>query len=146
MMDELHEPCIAPSRRGIVIGAGALCAGAVLTACGGASSRSSSEETESSSTPETITVSASAVPVGGGTVLKDAEVVVTQPQAGQYHAFSTACTHKQCLVNAVNNDVIECPCHGSRFSATDGSVVHGPTAQLLSAKTVTVEGETLTVS
>ncbi len=41
--------------------------------------------------------------------------------------------------------VIKCGCHGSKFSAADGSVINGPASDPLEAKSVTVEGGRLTV-
>ena len=67
-----------------------------------------------------------------------AKVVVTQPASGQYKAFSAVCTHVGCLVNKVANGTIGCPCHGSQFKVTNGSVVTGPAAAPLAAKQVTV--------
>ena len=60
-------------------------------------------------------VDVSAVPVGGGVVLEDAEVVVTQPEARKFHAFSAVCTHKGCTVNKVADGVIECPLSRKHF-------------------------------
>jgi nitrite reductase/ring-hydroxylating ferredoxin subunit len=72
-----------------------------------------------------------AVPVGGGVVLGDRRVVVTQPKAGEFKAFTAICTHQGCTVAQVRDGTINCPCHGSRFNAADGSVVNGPAAQPL---------------
>jgi Rieske Fe-S protein len=83
---------------------------------------------------------ASAVPVGGGMVYTDAKVVVTQPSKGEYKAFSAVCTHVGCLCNQVADGTINCPCHGSKFKITDGSVVAGPAPAPLAGKTVTVTG------
>ena len=88
----------------------------------------------------TVLGMASAVPVGGGMVYTDAKVVVTQPSKGQYKAFSAVCTHVGCLCNQVADGTINCPCHGSKFKITDGSVVAGPAPAPLPAKTVTVTG------
>ena len=63
------------------------------------------------------------VPVGGGKVYTAAQVVVTQPSAGQYKAFSAICTHVGCICNQVAGGTINCPCHGAKFKITDGSVV-----------------------
>jgi nitrite reductase/ring-hydroxylating ferredoxin subunit len=86
------------------------------------------------------TVAASAVPVGGGTILKDAEVVVTQPAKGQFKAFSAICTHQGCLVGTVQDGQIICPCHGSRFSITTGKPLSGPAPTPLPPKQVSVQG------
>ena len=78
------------------------------------------------------------VPVGGGKVFD--KVVVTQPTAGQFRGFTAVCTHAGCLVRTVENNTINCPCHGSKYSATDGSVVRGPAPAPLAAINVTVQG------
>jgi len=84
-------------------------------------------------------VAADQVPVGGGKILADKQIVVTQPSKGDYKAFSAVCTHMQCLVTTVRDGVIVCPCHGSEFSIKDGSVVRGPASTGLPAVKVDVE-------
>ncbi|WP_328971082.1 Rieske (2Fe-2S) protein [Streptomyces sp. NBC_00239] len=82
------------------------------------------------------------VPVGGGTVIKDQKVVVTQPTAGEFKAFSAVCTHQGCLVNKVADGTIDCPCHGSKFAVADAKVVNGPATRPLPEKKITVaDGE-----
>lgn len=81
------------------------------------------------------------VPVGGGTVLKDEKVVITQPAEGEFKAFTAVCTHKQCLVAEVKDGTITCPCHGSMYSAEDGSVTGGPAPAPLAEVPITVEGD-----
>jgi Rieske Fe-S protein len=80
------------------------------------------------------------VPVGGGKVFADKQVVVTQPAAGTFAAFSVICTHQGCAVDAVADGTINCPCHGSKFKIADGSVAAGPATQPLEKKAVTVTG------
>jgi Rieske Fe-S protein len=91
-------------------------------------------------------VSASDVPVGGGTVLEDQKVVVTQPASGDFKAFTAVCTHQGCLVTKVEDGEIVCPCHGSRFAIEDGSPLSGPAQSPLAAKKVTVDGDSISVS
>jgi nitrite reductase/ring-hydroxylating ferredoxin subunit len=81
---------------------------------------------------------ASQIPVGGGAVFASHQVVVTQPTAGTYKAFSSVCTHAGCQCNEVASGMINCPCHGASFSITDGSALQGPTQTPLPAKKVTV--------
>lgn len=93
-----------------------------------------------------VTLKAANVPVGGGTILAGARVVVTQPTAGTYKAFSAICTHQGCLVATVDNDTILCACHNSVFSASDGRVLRGPATSALASRTVSINAGTLTVS
>ena len=86
------------------------------------------------------------VPVGGGKVFADKQVVVTQPAAGTFAAFSAVCTHQGCTVDAVADGTINCPCHGSKFKIADGSVANGPASQALEKKTVTVANGKITLA
>jgi Rieske Fe-S protein len=79
------------------------------------------------------------IPVGGGKVLPDQRVVITQPEAGTIKCFSAVCTHQGCTVTEVKDGTINCPCHGSRFKVADGSVVNGPAAQPLAPVAVRVD-------
>jgi nitrite reductase/ring-hydroxylating ferredoxin subunit len=71
-------------------------------------------------------VAAADVPVGGGVILGSRNVVVTQPAKGQFEGFSATCTHQGCTLASVASGTINCGCHGSQFSITDGSNVAGP--------------------
>jgi len=78
------------------------------------------------------------IPVGGGTIFAAEKVVVTQPVAGKFKAFSTTCTHAGCAVTTVSGETINCPCHGSAFAIADGSVAAGPAPKPLAARAITV--------
>lgn len=92
-----------------------------------------------------LTAKTADIPVGGGQIFADAQAVITQPTAGQFKAFTSICTHAGCPVAEVT-DTINCNCHGSKYSITDGSVVDGPAPNPLAAKTVAVDGDTITVA
>jgi Rieske Fe-S protein len=151
-MSESHAGYSTPTRRGVLIGAGALGGGAMLAGCGRKEPSSATppsqdaddRQTSSASTPLSVgSVKSSAVPVGGGAVVGD--VVVTQPQAGVFMAFSATCTHRGCQVSGVSGGTINCPCHGAEFNISDGSVAGGPATAPLSPSAVTLNGDTLTI-
>ena len=48
-----------------------------------------------------VIASTADIPEGGGTVFGDQKVVVTQPEAGEFKAFSAICTHQGCTVGDV---------------------------------------------
>ena len=76
----------------------------------------------------------------------DKDVVVTQPTAGQFKAFSATCTHQGCKVNKVVDGQILCPCHGSKFAVADGSVTAGPAKKPLPEKSVSVSGDSVVLA
>jgi Rieske Fe-S protein len=84
--------------------------------------------------------------VGGGKIITNAEVVVTQPVQGTFKAFSAICPHQGCEVAEVAKNTIVCPCHGSTFDATTGDRLSGPAQTGLTPLTVTESGTTLDVS
>jgi nitrite reductase/ring-hydroxylating ferredoxin subunit len=69
------------------------------------------------------------VPVGGGVILADQNVVVTQPAEGTFEGFSATCTHQGCLLTSVASGTINCGCHGSQFSIATGDNVVGPSGE-----------------
>jgi Rieske Fe-S protein len=81
----------------------------------------------------------SAIPVGGGVVNASHSVVITQPTAGKFKCFSASCTHLGCLVNKVADGLIQCPCHGAKFSIVDGSVKAGPAQRPLTAQEFSIK-------
>ncbi|MER6303330.1 Rieske (2Fe-2S) protein [Kitasatospora sp. NPDC001539] len=148
-MSEALETSPATSRRTLLCGAAAVLAagGAVaVTGCSSSSGSSGSSGSGSTAKGPVDLGPASAVPEGGGTVFREQKIVVTQPTAGQYKAFSAKCTHAGCVVDQVKNAQIQCPCHGSRFGIADGAVQDGPAPTPLPAYTVTVEGGNLKVT
>jgi len=87
-----------------------------------------------------VLVAAGDVEVGGGVILPDQTIVVTQPEAGTFEGFSSICTHMGCPVSSISGGTINCNCHGSQYSIIDGSVQAGPAPAALPRKPVKEEG------
>ncbi|MEV5983061.1 Rieske (2Fe-2S) protein [Streptomyces sp. NPDC052114] len=85
------------------------------------------------------------IPVGGGKIFKDRKVVVTQPESGDFKAFSAVCTHEGCIVSTVSGGTINCPCHGSKYRVADASVAGGPAPRPLPPEKITVTGKSITL-
>jgi Rieske Fe-S protein len=83
------------------------------------------------------------VPVGGGFINDHKNIVITQPKAGTFKAFTAVCTHQGCIVAEVKDGKITCPCHGSQFTVTDGKVVSGPATRALREIAITVQGSAI---
>ncbi|MFE7276392.1 Rieske (2Fe-2S) protein [Streptomyces sp. NPDC057623] len=141
-----------PTRRTILIATGATGATALVAGCGGSDDNGDSTSTTSPGQDDQDgqtgqegkeLATTSEIPVGGGTIFKADEVVVTQPEQGQFKAFSAICTHQQCTVGTVADGTINCPCHGSKFKITDGSVAHPPATRPLPEKKITVDGNSI---
>jgi len=138
---------IQTSRRIVFQGMGALGVAAVLAACGGGGDESG-EGGSGGGAPEAgaVLTPVADVPVGGGIVLGDQGVVVTQPTEGEFKAFSASCPHQGNTVTGVADGTIECSFHGSSFSAETGEREGGPATTGLTVVEVTVEnGEVRTV-
>jgi Rieske Fe-S protein len=89
---------------------------------------------------------ASNVMVGSGTKFQiDASltILVTQPRAGEYRAFSATCTHSGCIVNGVEDGQISCGCHGAKFNVETGAVEAGPARTALGKISVELRGSDL---
>lgn len=139
------------ARRRTLLAAGAAGAAALVSGCGdgdGGGGDSASEQptstagTTSAAAGDELAKTAD-IPVDGGRVFVDQKVVVTQPNAGEFKAFSALCTHQNCLVRTIAAGTIDCPCHGSKFRITDGSVAEGPATKPLPEKQITVSGDTI---
>ncbi|MGW7469381.1 Rieske (2Fe-2S) protein [Streptomyces xantholiticus] len=83
------------------------------------------------------------IPVGGGKVFADKKIVVTQPESGDFKAFSAVCTHQGCTVANVSDGTINCLCHASKFKITDAAVASGPATKPLPAERITVSGDSI---
>jgi len=159
-----HEPQTdsLATRRGVLAGVGLVGLASAITACGAGTSSSTPAAGSaagstggagtaapassaaaggaSSSSATNALAATSKIPVGSGMIFPEPQVVVTQPTAGEFKAFSAVCTHMGCIVNQISNQTIDCPCHGSQYSITTGAVVAGPAPRPLPAKQIKVSG------
>jgi Rieske Fe-S protein len=134
------------SRRAVVGGVVGIGVGVPLVAACGSGNGGAGAGGSSGGTPSGAIAKTSEVPVGGGKIFAADKVVLTQPTAGDFKAFSAVCTHQGCVVAEVKGEDIDCNCHGSKFSITDGSVVNGPATKPLEALKVTVSGDQISVA
>lgn len=151
----------SPTRRSVIVGGCGLAA--VLAGCGSDSpeERSAGAPTEDESSPANTSAppttpppqpegdalaSTADVPVGGGVVLEDEQVVIVQPTEGEFKAYTSVCPHQQNPVGSVENGEIVCPWHGSRFAIEDGSVVNGPATKPIAEVAISVDGDQIVKS
>jgi Rieske Fe-S protein len=140
------SPTTAPSRRTVLATAGLGAGALALAGCGTSPSDAAGQATDAAKGAVRDAIEKAAIPVGGGRVFADQKVVVTQPTAGEFKAFSAVCTHMACLVDRVADGTIDCPCHGSRYDIATGAVKAGPAPSPLPEKKVAVSGDGITVT
>jgi nitrite reductase/ring-hydroxylating ferredoxin subunit len=145
-------------RRTVLQAGGILAVGGLVAACSsGSGDAAVASEAPAGSAPAASTPASTSsggagvaqvsdIPVGGGVIIDEPAVVITQPAEGEVKAFTAICTHQGCLVSEVVDNEIICPCHGSRFSAVDGSFTSGPATTGLTAAGVVVEGGSVVLS
>jgi Rieske Fe-S protein len=129
-----------PTRRTVLAGTAAV----LIAGCGDDSEPAAPAESAAADAAELAKTTD--VPVGGGIVLTDSKVVITQPKADKFAAFSAVCTHQGCTVADVANGTINCGCHGSKYSISNGAVVNGPATKALEEKPVVVVGDVITLA
>lgn len=150
------------SRRTLLAGVGAVGAVTVLAACGsdddpaGSGSGTTGQNpapTDQAEEPGGDTGGGGEVigkvgdvPVGGGAIFQSAEMVVTQPTAGQFRGFRAVCTHQGCPIASVDSGTINCSCHGSKFALDSGEPRNGPATRPLTAREVTVKGDDIVLA
>ena len=154
------------TRRGVLAGVGLVGLAGAVSACGSGGSSSSSAGTTVGAPPATAgagsapssasggggstagaqgsaLATTSEIPVGSGKIFTGENVVVTQPNSGDFKAFSAVCTHMGCIVATISNGTIDCPCHGSQYSISTGAVVGGPAPSPLPAQSINVSGSNI---
>ena len=75
---------------------------------------------------------------------KHKPIIVRRTSETTVAAFSSKCTHFGCEVGLPENNVVLCPCHGSKFDAA-GKVTHGPAKKDLKTFSAVLEGSIITI-
>jgi len=67
---------------------------------------------------------------------------------GTFHAVSEICTHAECTLSDgyLDNETLECSCHGAQFNVTTGAVESPPAYEDLPVFPIRVEGNDIFVS
>jgi nitrite reductase/ring-hydroxylating ferredoxin subunit len=76
----------------------------------------------------------------------DKEIVVVNLE-GKFYAIGNRCTHMSCMLSdgTLKGGNVTCPCHGSIFDVTTGSVMKGPAKKSEPAYQTRIEGEQILV-
>lgn len=137
----MPKPCACEvSRRTLLGAAGAAGATVGLAACADAESRPVPQDVRRGH----VVAQTTDIPEGGGAVIWDSKLVITQPEAGEYRAFSAVCKHAGCTVRDVS-DRIECHCHGSNFDLATGEPLNGPATEPLEPFDLDIDGTDITL-
>lgn len=131
------HPCSScgASRRAVLGGAGAT---VLLAACGGGDSPTAA----ATSAPGDPVITELAQLRSEGAVMFETDdgKALAIARGDEVVAYSAICTHEGCTVSwDSEEEIIACPCHGSRFDASDGSVVNGPAREPLPSVDVEVD-------
>jgi nitrite reductase/ring-hydroxylating ferredoxin subunit len=97
----------------------------------------------------TLTVDGTALSSAGGAAMVTSglgTMLVVRTDATSVSAYSATCTHQACTINGFTENVFQCPCHGSRFSPANGSVLRGPATAPLRRFTATLAGGVVSIT
>lgn len=78
-----------------------------------------------------------------GTIALDKEqkVFIVRAKEGYFYALSAVCTHLGCITNwKEEEDIIACPCHGSKFTR-EGNKVAGPAPRSLPRYSIALDDQ-----
>lgn len=125
----MSDSSFSCTRRTFLLATATTAAGAFLAACGGKASE---------------TVAVGEVPVGSAVFVGD--IIIAQPTAGQFVAYSRTCPHQGNTIDKIDGGTVTCTAHGSTFDIADGSVVGGVARDPLTTGTATEESGTVSAS
>ncbi|MCF8241978.1 MAG: Rieske (2Fe-2S) protein [Melioribacteraceae bacterium] len=77
--------------------------------------------------------------IAGGITFKGKVIVYKDKSSITF--YSSKCTHLGCTINKMENGVIVCPCHGSKYDL-NGNVIEGPAVNSLTKLDYKVDPKT----
>lgn len=91
--------------------------------------------------------------VGGAIIIRfsainngNTVIIIVRLSASSFAAYNAQCTHEGITIGLPVSGVMTCPRHGSKFNASNGSVVQGPAASPLGNFTATFNSADNTVT
>jgi nitrite reductase/ring-hydroxylating ferredoxin subunit len=130
-----------PTRRQVLGAAGAAACGAALTGCAGGPVNA----VVPPGIKGKVIARVADIPVGGGKLMNDWKILITQPSAGVFKAFTARCPHKGCTVGRFEDNVVQCPCHGSEFALDSGKCLNGPAEAPLKEFPLRLDGDEIVI-
>ena len=97
----------------------------------------------------TLSVDGTALSSAGGAAMVTSglgTMLVVRNDATSVSAYSATCTHQACTISGFTESVFQCPCHGSRFSPANGSVLRGPATAPLRRFTASIANGVVTIT
>ena len=128
-----------PRRRTLLAGVTGWALAAGIAGCTSAKPPASDTDTSNASDPgQQFLARTTDIPVGGGVIV--GSVLLVQPAAGAFRAFSVICPHRGARVSPPDNGTITCWEHNSTFKASDGSRIGGPARRGLTPVPIAISG------
>ncbi|WKE60548.1 Rieske (2Fe-2S) protein [Corynebacterium tuberculostearicum] len=117
------------SRRMFLLGTATTFAGVYAAACG--------------STPS-AEIAATDIPIGSAKIVDG--VIFTQPEEGEFKAYSQTCPHQRNPITEIEGMTATCTAHNTSYDLSDGSVISGPGRDPLEEYEVRQDGSNVTTT
>jgi Rieske Fe-S protein len=72
--------------------------------------------------------------------------LVARAAGDVFNVFTAICTHEGCTITNFSGDRFACPCHGSQYSTSAGTVLQGPAQRALQRFTASFANGVLTIA
>lgn len=147
-------PLVQLSRRDFVAAATISVCGLALGGCASSEGNSGGPTTPTPTPPaDAVTITATEVRItvarvpelnqnNGFVFVAAPRIIVGRLAANDFRGYSAVCPHENQNVSQLQNGLLFCPTHGSRFDLASGEVVNGPATRGLTRRTTTFDSAT----